>query len=170
MYALQHCLEAKEDLVRKWQQSVLPQIIYIDDRRQWTVDHHHAKVSSIVYIYTNSHNNYLYRIELLLDAAPAWQWCITKVLHCSAIDKMCAVWVAAWNKSHACWYSIHDDLVSKYKVEVHWIVVHCEECTWYSIVVHNLEDVPARLKSCVMCMHSCKMVQYAWICGWLPTR
>ena len=67
-----------------------------------------------IFIYTNSHSDYLCHTALLLDAAPAWQQCTTKVERCSAISVMCAVWVAAQYQSHACWYSIHDDFASKY--------------------------------------------------------
>ena len=42
MYILKHCLEAKEDLVRKCQWSELPQTIYVDDRRWRTVNHNHV--------------------------------------------------------------------------------------------------------------------------------
>ena len=48
-------------------------------------------------------------------------------------------------------------------------MVYCEDCTWYSIVLHDW-DIPARLEACVMCMHLHQMIQYGWCCGWLPTR
>ena len=37
MYASHHCLEAMKDLVRKWQRSVLPQVVRVDDSRQGQV-------------------------------------------------------------------------------------------------------------------------------------
>ena len=123
-----------------------------------------------IFIYSNSHSNYLCHTVVILDAAPAWQKCPTKVEYCSAIGIMCAVWVAAWYQSHVCWYSICDDFTSKYVKGVYWIVVHYEDCTGYSTVLHNCEDIPARLESCVMCMHLRKMIWYGWCCGWLPTR
>ena len=116
MYASHHCLEAKKDLVRKWQQSVLPHIVRVYDRRRRTASHHHAIEYGVVYIfiYTKSHSNYLCHTVVLLDAAPAWQQCPTKVESCSAIGIMCAVCVAARYQSHACWYSICDDFTLKY--------------------------------------------------------
>ena len=107
---------------------------------------------------------------VLLDAAPAWQWYTTMVVCHSAIGVMCAVWAAAHNETHACWYIICDDFASKYNEGVYWIVTYCEDCTWYSTVLHNWEDVPARLELCVICMHLHKMTQYRWCCGRLPTR
>ena len=93
MYASQHCPEAEKDLVKKWQQSVLPHVVHVDDIKQRTATHHHAMMYGIVYIftYTNSPSNYLCSTASLLDAAPAWQQRTTKVEHCSAISVMCAV-------------------------------------------------------------------------------
>ena len=34
MYASQHCPEVDKDLVGKWQRSVLPQVVRVDDSRQ----------------------------------------------------------------------------------------------------------------------------------------
>ena len=90
MYASQHCPEAEKDLVRKWQRSVLPQVVRVDDRRHRTGSHHHAMVYGVVYIlmYTNIPSDYLCSTASLLDAAPAWQRCTTKVEYCSAISVM----------------------------------------------------------------------------------
>ena len=127
--------------------------------------------SSMMNINTpNSHSDYIYCTALLLHAAPAWQKCTTKVVCCSAISIICAVWVAAWYQSHACWYGIYNDFTSKYNEEVYWIMVHCEDYTWYSIVLHNWEDVLARLELCTMCTHLCKIIQYRGFCGWLLTK
>ena len=67
-----------------------------------------------IYIYTNSQSDYLYCTALLLDAAPTWLQHPTKVLHCPVNNIIGVVYVATCYKSHACWYSICDDLVSKY--------------------------------------------------------
>ena len=52
MYILQNYLEAKEDLVRKWQLSMLQQAVPVDDRRQRTVNHN-VMVYGKVYININ---------------------------------------------------------------------------------------------------------------------
>ena len=73
-------------------------------------------VHSVVYIfmYTNSHSDNLCHTVVLLDAAPAWQQCPTKVERCSAIGVICAVCVAARYQSHVCWCSICDNFAPKY--------------------------------------------------------
>ena len=154
-----------------WQWSMLPQVVRVDYRRRRTGSHHHAMVYGVVYIFIHPQpKRLLMSYCITLDAAPARQQCPTKVEHCSAIGIMCVVWVAAWYQSYACWYSIHDDFASKYIKGVYWIVVRCEDHTGYSTVLQNCKDIPARLESCVMCMHLCKIIRNGWCCGWLPIR
>ena len=93
MYASQHCPEVEKDLVGKWQRSVLPQVVRVDDSRRRTATHHHAMMYGVVYIYYihYSRSDYLCSTASLLDAAPAWQRRTTRVERCSAISVICAV-------------------------------------------------------------------------------
>ena len=173
VYASHHCLEAERDLVGRWQWSVLPQVVHVDDSRQGQLltTMQWCTAWCIYILYTHSPSDSLCSTASLLDAVPAWQQCTTRVERCSAISVMCAVWVAAWYQSHTCWYSICDDFALKYVEGVYWIVGTPSR-------LYRVQHCAAQLRRCAshtgimrnVSMHLCKIIWYGWCCGQLPTR
>ena len=51
IYTSQHCLEAEENPVQKWQEIMLLQVILVDNRRWRTVNHPHAMMYGMMDIY-----------------------------------------------------------------------------------------------------------------------